>query len=81
MPKNSSRSKFSSWNTEDPKSNGLFSSSNNGAPEDPAKDGDANFMDEVDELLLEQDLLSPTTSKNAIKNKNSGNKKSSDSRP
>ena len=53
MPKNSSRSKFSSWNTEDPKPNGLFSSSNNNAPEDPAKDGDANFMDEVDELLLE----------------------------
>jgi hypothetical protein len=53
MPKNSSRSKFSSWNTEDPKSNGMFSSSNNVAPEDPAKGGDANFMDEVDELLLE----------------------------
>ena len=53
MPKNPSRSKFSSWNTEDPKSNGMFSSSNNVAPEDPAKDGDANFMDEVDELLLE----------------------------
>ena len=27
-----------------------------------------NFMDEVDELLLEQDLLSPTTSHNALKN-------------
>ena len=53
MPKNSSRSKFSSWNTEDPKSNGMFSSSNNVAPEDPAKGGDENFMDEVDEILLE----------------------------
>mgnify|MGYP006093007973 FL=1 len=45
MPKTNSRSKFSSWNTEDPKVNGKS--------KDLTNKGDANFMDEVDELLLE----------------------------
>jgi hypothetical protein len=45
MPKNSSRSKFSSWNTAD----------------DQKKVVPSNFMDEVDELLLEQELLSPVS--------------------
>ena len=46
MPKNSSRSKFSSWNTAD---------------DQPKSAVPSNFMDEVDELLLEQDLLSPVS--------------------
>lgn len=38
---------------------------------------DTNFMDEVDELLMEQELLSPTSARNELKrlsNKNSGSK-------
>ena len=45
MPKTNSRSKFSSWNTEEPKVNGKKN--------DMAGEVDTNFMDEVDELLLE----------------------------
>lgn len=76
MPKTNSRSKFSSWNTEDPKVNGKS--------KDLAGEVDTNFMDEVDELLLEQELLSPTSAKSELKrlsNKNSGSKKDIEGRP
>ena len=72
MPKNPSRSKFSSWNTEEPKVNGH----KNGAVS-KAQENDNNFMDEVDELLLEQDLLSPTSAEAAM---SSITKKNSDSK-
>jgi hypothetical protein len=52
MPKTSSVSKFSSWNTQPAEADG------NAEKNDEQEQ--ANFMDEVDELLLEQDLLSPT---------------------
>ena len=52
MPKTSSVSKFSSWNTQPAPTDA------NGQKTDEQEQ--TNFMDEVDELLLEQDLLSPT---------------------
>ena len=52
IPKVQSKGKFSSWNNQDsPKNN---------------NDTQANFMDEVDELLLEQELLSPTSATKTI---------------
>ena len=52
MPKTSSVSKFSSWNTQGAEEDANAQKKN--------EQEQTNFMDEVDELLLEQELLSPT---------------------
>jgi hypothetical protein len=71
IPKQGSGSKFSSWNinAEAVQKSG------------PAKSGQgssqelhADFMDEVDELLLEQELLSPTAADKTMKSMSSRQK-------
>ena len=67
IPKVQSKGKFSSWNNqEDTKKN---------------SDTQANFMDEVDELLLEQELLSPTSATKTMNKISSKHQLSSNESP
>lgn len=65
IPKQSSGSKFSSWNINtDPSQIPAVKTEGKGQA---GQELHADFMDEVDELLLEQELLSPTAADKTIK--------------
>ena len=71
IPKQGSGSKFSSWNID------TSAVEKPGATKDAKGSGQelhADFMDEVDELLLEQELLSPTAADKAMKSMSSRHK-------
>ena len=86
MPSNtSSRSKFSSWNNLNNELDETEKTQKSASKDEQSfktvsqalkneKDPTSDFMDEVDELLLEQELLSPTAASQTLKSISARNK-------